>query len=75
VIKSVVFDSEPVALRNRSGEGSDAIFKICRNVDVSDSSAGFANEVVMVVAGEIFGQLKSSRVVSCNEPANNTSIL
>jgi hypothetical protein len=29
----------------------------------------------MVVAGEIFGQLKSSRVVSCNEPANNTSIL
>ena len=70
----MVFDSEPVALRNRSGEGSDAVFKICWNVDVSDSSAGFANEVVMVVAGEIFGQLKSSRIVGCNKPANITSI-
>jgi hypothetical protein len=29
----------------------------------------------MVVTSEVFGQLKSSRVVSCNEPANNTSIL
>jgi hypothetical protein len=28
----------------------------------------------MVVAGEIFGQLKSSRIVGCNKPANNTSI-
>jgi hypothetical protein len=28
----------------------------------------------MVVAGEIFGQLKSSRIVRCNQPANNTSI-
>jgi len=73
-IESVVFDSESVALRNRSGECSDAIFEICRNVDVSDSSAGFANEVVMVVTGEVFGQLKSSCIVGCNKPANNTSI-
>ncbi len=74
-IESVVFDSEAVTVRNRSGEGRYAVFKICRNVDVSDGSAGIANEVVMVVTSEVFGQLKSSRVVSCNEPANNTSIL
>jgi hypothetical protein len=53
----VVFDSESVALRNRSGECSDAIFKICRNVDVSDSSAGFAFEFVIVVTVEVFGLL------------------
>ena len=46
-IESVVFDSESVALRNRSGECSDAIFEICRNVDVSDGSAGIANEEAM----------------------------
>ena len=71
----MMLDLKSVTRCNRGRKGTDAFFEFMRNVDIGDSSADLADEVVVMVSGEILSQFETSGVISSHQTANNPRIL
>lgn len=74
-IKAVVIRAEPGGLGHGDHGGFERSLEPVRNSEVSDEAAGRADQVVVVMIGEIFGQLKASELIGAVHAMDDTARL
>lgn len=74
-IESVVVDPEAVLGGDGDGQRSHVLLDPRRDVDVHHRSARGADEVVVMVPGEVFGEFEPGGVVVGHEAVHHTCVL